>query len=830
MSKDPSENGSGFRGGSGGDEQFLKEDAEAKKKKDKGEGGVGGVGVGNIKMNMSVVKNQTSSQNDSNSTQVNEMSTEETEEEKAAALRKKNQFAPTTAFMVLAVLRKGRKDSDRVALSLKTVLTDISTTSEGCALLVKHKVLELVIDIADLHWMDVKIQVLACLVLRNLVFGHIPLRRNEMLLTSLRAHLKRLLKIKQVVESSIDAFRIMATESCKIAAFEDTIVKDLSIFDFILALASSMERASNPDIVYPALRFMSLVVGLRQRPACKQLVLGNGVYFALSCLQVHSNNPQLMTSALRLLVLAARIDGDVTTGGPSPNHGVADAVSKVRLPPQHKTSKSALLNFVKHSVDQLANQNGDEFMAQTDQPIPTLDIKDITDQDIKNDKDVELVHPVEVILHTMMRLHSDSKLQLGGTELIRTLIENEDARKVLDGIPGGLDWLCQGPDEGNVLIHWRDGALKNEGWAYGEQKFHTGTAAEYLWEGADGIANLNRPVAELRLSEAIAADAVGIPTKDSIHAHQELASMHHVVREYDKSEHHYDMALKKTDTMISEAKHEVFCQRSTIKAAKAAGVSVLPPIHVNHGGSGGGGGGSSQDVDSNGIHHVHERDSTVVGTLARKVYHFDDTEGGELSYKLIKAEKDLQAAKVRRDVIIANRNMMRRDHENGAEYSERLELWTPSTLKPFLMESEYHQPKISSPLSLSAPSSSVWSSAASSALDKSKHNNKKNNEDLENDYDAMIMKKHKLSNKQEDVPLKLPSISGKQPPQWDTFNDKTLKRHFNVYKRLALLPMYGETVQDWRKRIKFWEKESGTTVAMLSMVERNDEYPGIFPM
>jgi hypothetical protein len=53
------------------------------------------------------------------------------------------------------------------------------------------------------------------------------------------------------------------------------------------------------------------------------------------------------------------------------------------------------------------------------------------------------IYLFKVILHTMMRLHSDSKLQLGGTELIQTLIQNEDAKKVLDKIPGGLDWLCQ---------------------------------------------------------------------------------------------------------------------------------------------------------------------------------------------------------------------------------------------------------------------------------------------------------------------------------------------------------------------------------------------------
>ena len=38
------------------------------------------------------------------------------------------------------------------------------------------------------------------------------------------------------------------------------------------------------------------------------------------------------------------------------------------------------------------------------------------------------------------------------------------ARRALEAIPGGLDWLCQGPDEGNVLIHWREGHLNNPGY------------------------------------------------------------------------------------------------------------------------------------------------------------------------------------------------------------------------------------------------------------------------------------------------------------------------------------------------------------------------------
>lgn len=127
------------------------------------------------------------------------------------------------------------------------------------------------------------------------------------------------------------------------------------------------------------------------------------------------------------------------------------------------------------------------------------------------------LHPVELVLKTMMRLHSDKKLQLGGekgwprslynfkkhrdpicsnvvtnnlnvcepiitawfklpcgtscefkktknthahtgTQLIKSLLDDsEAARQAMARIPGGLDWLCQGPEEGNVLIHWREG-------------------------------------------------------------------------------------------------------------------------------------------------------------------------------------------------------------------------------------------------------------------------------------------------------------------------------------------------------------------------------------
>ena len=45
-------------------------------------------------------------------------------------------------------------------------------------------------------------------------------------------------------------------------------------------------------------------------------------------------------------------------------------------------------------------------------------------------------------------------------------------------------------------------------WAVGEQPYHTGTAAEYLWTGTDGLAASNRPRGVRDMYKAIAADEV----------------------------------------------------------------------------------------------------------------------------------------------------------------------------------------------------------------------------------------------------------------------------------------------------------------------------------
>lgn len=52
----------------------------------------------------------------------------------------------------------------------------------------------------------------------------------------------------------------------------------------------------------PALRFLALTVGLRQRPACASLVANGGVELCLRTLMRHADDPTIMTAALRLLV------------------------------------------------------------------------------------------------------------------------------------------------------------------------------------------------------------------------------------------------------------------------------------------------------------------------------------------------------------------------------------------------------------------------------------------------------------------------------------------------------------------------------------------------
>lgn len=55
-----------------------------------------------------------------------------------------------------------------------------------------------------------------------------------------------------------------------------------------------------------------------------------------------------------------------------------------------------------------------------------------------------------------------------------------------------LVFYCQGPDEGNILIHWRDGHLNNPGWAVGEQPYHTHTALEHLMDATKALVSFDK--------------------------------------------------------------------------------------------------------------------------------------------------------------------------------------------------------------------------------------------------------------------------------------------------------------------------------------------------
>lgn len=125
----------------------------------------------------------------------------------------------------------------------------------------------------------------------------------------------------------------------------------------------------------------------------------------------------------------------------------------------------------------------------------------------------------------MMRLHAHKAIQRCGTDLLALLLAEPAGRAAVDAIPGGLDWLCQGPAEGNALIHGRAGPLFNPGWAVGDMPHATGTALERLLESTSAFVGGAPGMGVKRLFDAIAADELGDPTEHSVHAHYELAVM-----------------------------------------------------------------------------------------------------------------------------------------------------------------------------------------------------------------------------------------------------------------------------------------------------------------
>ena len=498
-------------------------------------------------------------------------------------------------------------------------------------------------------------------------------------------------------------------------------------------------------------------------------------------------------------------------------------------------------------------------------------------QSPRKDPDAKPLHPVELILKTLMRFHSNAKLQLGGTELLKALISaSVDAKAALDGIRGGLDWLCQGPDEGNVLIHWREGHLNNPGWALGDQPYSTHTAQEFLWDGVSALAAGERGSGVASMKDAIAADDIGLVSCDSVHAHVELASLHYTSREYDESEAHFEAALRRVAQDMAEAHTIVQTEQTTIQAAGG----VLPnsphlPAAFRPGDpsykdqdSGRGSGNASKRSEkgaaasalaayeatthkgSTGLEEAGAAASTSKGGGrggggVRGVGGVDLTAAFQ---SLRKAEARMAAAVVRRDAIVLSRNLMRADREGGAQKSKPLELWTVSAVKiterivfrigvvptyflplahisrlSFLGDVCVVLSSIHSCLSFSAPKVETMAPYFPERVPLSAS--------AQAAHDALVAERGGREPPPRPHPTRFPPLVGTtQPATWHEFSQPAKKRYFNFLRRQGLLPVYGEQPPEWRKRIQRWEKETGNPLHVLAMVERDAEFPGLFPV
>jgi hypothetical protein len=75
---------------------------------------------------------------------------------------------------------------------------------------------------------------------------------------------------------------------------------------------------------------------------------------------------------------------------------------------------------------------------------------------------------VETTLSAMKHLVHKAELQQRGLEFMRKLAGTSKGAKILDGIKGSWQWLAQGTESGNALVHLLPGPLHSKGWAMGE--------------------------------------------------------------------------------------------------------------------------------------------------------------------------------------------------------------------------------------------------------------------------------------------------------------------------------------------------------------------------
>ncbi|CAN0001415.1 unnamed protein product [Ectocarpus sp. 6 AP-2014] len=76
-----------------------------------------------------------------------------------------------------------------------------------------------------------------------------------------------------------------------------------------------------------------------------------------------------------------------------------------------------------------------------------------------------------VVFEAMQRLVGNDLVQVKGAEMIQTLINEEpQARREMDSIKGGWQWLCQGTSGGDALIRYAPGEKHIPGWTVSEEE------------------------------------------------------------------------------------------------------------------------------------------------------------------------------------------------------------------------------------------------------------------------------------------------------------------------------------------------------------------------
>ena len=95
---------------------------------------------------------------------------------------------------------------------------------------------------------------------------------------------------------------------------------------------------------------------------------------------------------------------------------------------------------------------------------------------------------VATTLYAMKHLVNRAELQQRGLEFMKKLANTSKGAKILDGIKGSWQWLAQGTEGGNALIHLLPGPLQSKGWAMGDinerDDMHKGILYQDGGEGA----------------------------------------------------------------------------------------------------------------------------------------------------------------------------------------------------------------------------------------------------------------------------------------------------------------------------------------------------------